>query len=123
MNRQVQARGFRGEVRFDGASLIARAQAARDRALLRVGDEIRARSTAIAPMRSGGLIASARVESAAGKVTVRYGAAYAAIQHERADFHHPGGGQAHFLKAVMDDSATAQMARDELEDALREAMQ
>ena len=106
MRRTICARGFRCAVDFDIDGIAARAQAARDRALPQIGAYIRDRSTAIAPRRSGAMAASARVESAAGKVTVRYGTVYAAIQHERADFHHPNGGQAKYLQSVMEDSAT-----------------
>ena len=110
MRRTIHARGFRCTVRFDADGIIARAEAARDQALAQIGEHIRARSVAIAPLRSGAMAASARVESAAGKVTVRYGAAYAAIQHEHAEFHHPNGGRAKFLQSVIEDPATARKA-------------
>lgn len=106
MRRTIHARGFRGEVNFDSERIAGCAEEARDQALTQVGEYIRARSAAIAPLRSGSLAASAQVESVAGKVTVRYGAAYAAIQHEHTEFHHAGGGQAKFLQRVMQDPAT-----------------
>ena len=106
MRRSIQSRGFRCTVQFDAEGIAARVEAARDRALAQVGEYIRARSTAIAPLRSGTLEGSAQVESVAGKVTVRYGAAYAAIQHEHTEFHHPNGGQAKFLQSVVEDPAT-----------------
>ena len=121
MVRSIHARGFRCTVRFDADGIIARAEAARDQALGQVGEYIRARSAAIAPVRSGQLRASARVESGAGKVTVRYGAAHAAIQHEHTEFHHPNGGQARFLQSVMENPATVRMAERALADALRRA--
>ena len=110
MRRTIQGRGFRGEVRLDAGEIGVRAEAARDRALAQVGEYIRARSAAIAPLRSGAMVGSAQVGSAAGKVTVRYGTVYAAVQHEHADFNHPNGGQAGFLQSVIEDSATADMA-------------
>ena len=122
MHRTIRTRGFRATVHFDADEIIARVEAARDQALGQVGEYIRARSTAIAPLRSGQLAASAQVESVAGKVTVRYGAAYAAIQHEHTEFHHPGGGQAKFLQSVMEDPATLQTAQRILADALRAAL-
>lgn len=99
---------FDCQLQFDADALAARAKAAGDRALLRAGEQVRVRSAMLAPRRSGNLAASGSVEAAPGKVTVRYGAAYAAIQHERADFHHPNGGQANFLRAAIEDPATAQ---------------
>ena len=119
MHRAIQAPGFRCEVEFDAEGIAVRAEAARDRALAQAGEMIRARSVAIAPRRSGAMAASARVESAAGKVTVRYGTAYAAIQHERADFHHPNGGQAGYLRSIMENPATAQAAEQMLAEELR----
>ena len=112
MRRTIHAPGFRCVVQFDADGIIARVEAARDQALAQIGEYIRARSVAIAPIRSGAMAASARVESAAGKVTVRYGTAYAVIQHEHTEFHHPNGGQAKFLQSVAEDPATAQMAAD-----------
>lgn len=121
MHKTIHARGFRGKVRFDADEIIARAEAARDQALGQIGEYIRARSVAIAPLRSGQLRASAGVETGAGKVTVRYGAAYAAIQHEHTEFHHPNGGQAKFLQSVMEDPATAKMAEQMFANALAKA--
>ena len=112
MHRSIQAPGFRCTVQFDASGIIARAEAARDRALAQVGETIRARSVAIAPLRSGAMAASAQVESAAGKVTVRYGTAYAVYQHERADFHHPNGGRAGFLRSAVEDPAAARTLLD-----------
>ena len=112
MHRAIQAPGFRCEVEFDAEGIAVRAEAARDRALAQAGEMIRARSVAIAPLRSGAMVASARVESAAGKVTVRYGTIYAPIQHEHTEFHHPNGGQAKFLQSIAEDPATAKMAAD-----------
>lgn len=121
MHRTIHARGFRCKVNLDTDEIIARAEAARDKALVQVGETIRARSVAIAPIRSGRLRASAQVEPGAGKVTVRYGAAYAAIQHEHTEFRHPNGGQAKFLQSIVEDPATTRMAEQTLADALRRA--
>ena len=122
MIRTIRTRGFRCTVRFDADGIAARAETARNQALGQVGEYIRARSAAIAPRRSGRLAASARVESSAGKVTVRYGAAYAAIQHEHTEFHHPNGGQARFLRSVVEDPATVSMAERTFADALARAL-
>ena len=119
MVRSIKGSGFRCTVRFDAEGIIARAEAARDRAAAQMGEYIRARSTAIAPLRNGTLKGSARVESVAGRATVRYGAAYAAIQHEHTEFHHPGGGQARFLQSVMEDPATAREAERIFADCMR----
>ncbi len=99
---------------FDAASLAARAQAAGDRALIRAGEQVRAHAAALAPRRSGGLAASGRVQPEAGRVTVRFSTPYAAIQHERADFRHPNGGQAGYLRAALEDPATAQALANSL---------
>ena len=122
MHRIIHGRGFRCEVRFDAERIKASVEAARDQALSQIGEYIRARSTAIAPRRTGALAGSARVESVAGKVTVRYGAAYAAIQHERTDFHHPNGGQAKFLQSVARDPNTVRMAERIFLKELRERL-
>ena len=123
MVRTIQTGGFRCAMRFDIEGIGARAEAARDRTLGQVGEYIRAQSTAIAPHRSGRLAASAQVVSGVGKVTVRYGAAYAAIQHDRTDYRHPGGGQARFLQSVMEDPATAREAERILADELARSLQ
>ena len=122
MRREIRARGFRCAVDFDTESIAANAMAARDQAAAQVGEYIRAQSAAIAPHRTGNLAASAQVESVAGKVTVRYGAAYAAIQHEHTEFRRPGGGQAKYLQSVVENPATAQMAERALADALSGAL-
>ena len=122
MIRTIHSRGFRCTARFDADGIAASVGAARDHALRKVGEYIRARSVAIAPKRSGQLAASARVESGAGKVTVRYGAAYAAIQHEHTEFHHPNGGQARFLRSVVEDPATINMVERTFADALAKAL-
>ena len=122
MRREIHARGFRCAIDLDTESIAANAAAARDRATAQVGEYIRAQSAAIAPRRTGQLAASAQVESVAGKVTVRYGTAYAAIQHEHTEFRHPGGGQTKFLQSVVENPATAQLAERALADALSGAL-
>ncbi len=108
--------------RVDARAVSARAEAAGKRALLRAGERVRVRSIAIAPRRSGRLIASARVDSEAGKVTVRYGAAYAAIQHEHTEFHHPNGGRAKYLRDAIEDPAAAQEILHIVSEELRAAL-
>ena len=122
MRREIRTRGFHCTVEFDAGRIAADASAARDQALAQVGEYIRAQSVAIAPHRTWRLAASAQVESVAGKVTVRYGAAYAAIQHEHTEFHHPGGGQAKYLQSAVENPATAQLAEHALADALARAL-
>lgn len=95
-------------LRFDTEGLAARARAAGDRALLRSGEQVRTRASALAPRRSGSLAASGTVQPGAGRVTVSFGTPYAAIQHERGDFHHPNGGQAGYLRAALENPATVQ---------------
>lgn len=101
---------FRFTVNIDPSAIVAQAEAARAQALPVIGEYIRARSTAIAPLRDGHLTASARVEPEAEKVRVSYGEIYAAYQHEGVGFHHPNGRQAKYLESVMNDPATAQAA-------------
>ena len=109
-------------MQFDAGGIAARVAAARDRALAQAGEYIRARSVAIAPVRSGAMVGSAGVDSAAGKVTVHYGTIYAAVQHEHTEFQHPNGGQAKYLQSVIEDPATASMAADIFAAELRAAL-
>ena len=107
---------FSFKVSIDAAAIVARAKVAVAQALPVLGEYIRARSTAIAPLRDGGLIASARVEAEAEKVTIIYNgdgkAVYANYQHEGEDFHHPNGRQAKYLESVMEEDTTQRAAEE-----------
>lgn len=98
--------GFRFTVGIDAGAIAARAEAARARALPLIGQYIRAQSSAIAPLRDGGMIGSGRVEPEEEKVRTIYEKVYAAYQHEGKDFHHPNGRQAKYLESVMEDPTT-----------------
>ena len=89
------AGGFRYSVEIDGA-----------------GQAMLARSNALAPRRTGAMIASGGVEVSGGVARVSYGAVYARIQHDGAGFRHPGGGQAGFLAAALADGAAARALID-----------
>ena len=121
MRREIRAGGFRCTVDLATERIAASARTARDESLARIGEYIRTQSAAIAPLRAGRLAASAQADSVAGKVTVRYGAAYAAIQHEHTEFRHPGGGRAKYLQSVVESPAAAQLAERALADALTRA--
>ena len=106
------------EARFDARKAASQARAAGERGLARAGEYVRARAVDIMPRRSGAMAASTRVVAAAGRATVRCGAPYAAIQHEHAEFRHPNGGRAGFLRAAIE----APKAARELERALAEEL-
>lgn len=99
-------------VRFEGAALSRRAEAAAQTALRAAGEDIRRRANALAPRRTGAMIASSRVELSGQKARVSYGAPYARIQHEATGFHHPRGGQAKYLADAVDGGEAARVMRD-----------
>lgn len=105
--------------RFDVEGLARKAQEAGERGLARAGEYVRASSVAIMPKRSGVMAASLRVEAAPRRVCVRSGVPYALIQHEHAEFRHPNGGQAGFLRDVIEAPDTAQEVERILEEELR----
>ena len=97
----------------DGAVLSSGADRAANAAVTALGEYIKAESTAIAPLRTGALIASARVEPGGIHSTIiSYNTIYARYQHEGVHFNHPNGRQAKYLESVMKDPATVQAARD-----------
>ena len=110
---------FRYKVAIDAGALVSRAEAARAQALPLIGQHIRAQSTAIAPLRDGGLIGSVRVELGDDKVTVVYEKVYANYQHEGEKFNHPNGRQAKYLESVMEDHTTEQATQQIFLDKLR----
>ena len=99
-------------VRFEGAALASRAEKAARDALMAAGEDVRRRANAIAPRRTGAMVASSRVESDGRRVRVSYGAAYARIQHDATGFYHPGGGQARYLAQALADGRTAAALRE-----------
>lgn len=101
------AGGFRYRVDIGGGALAARAREAAHGAAESAAAAMLARSKAIAPRRTGAMIASARAEAAGGVGRVSYGAIYARIQHDAAGLRHPGGGQAAFLKKALEAPETA----------------
>ena len=98
----MAGRRFRFGIDLDVSALRRGAEAAASRAALAAGEALRLRANALAPRRSGALVASCRVEIAGGRARVSYGAPYARLQHERVDFRHPGGGQAGFLAGALE---------------------
>ena len=107
----------RANLNFDGVA--ERASAAARTALWETGEHIRARSAAIAPRRTGAMIASLRTEADGNGARVSYRAPYAAYQHENAGLRHPNGGRARFLSSVAESPETAAFAQRALADALR----
>ena len=99
-------------VQLDGAALASRAAGAAQVALQTVGEDIRQRSCAIAPKRSGAMAGSAQVSVEGNRARVRYGVAYARIQHDARGFHHPRGGQARFLAEAVQDGRSAEVLRE-----------
>lgn len=76
-----------------------------------------AASQPLVPVEHGDLKASGRVEQEGLHARIIYdatsksdGYAYSIRQHERTDFHHPNGGQAHFLIVPMHQEAHAAAA-------------
>lgn len=99
--------------------LAERADAAARTALWEAGEHIRMQSAAVAPRRSGAMIASARTEVSGNRARVSYHAPYAACQHEDAGLRHPNGGRARFLSSVAESPEAAAFARRALAAALR----
>lgn len=120
----MAAGGFEARCKLNLAldGLEARAGAACANALAAIGERIRARSAALAPVRSGALRASARVHASATEVRVSYGAPYAMVQHEDASLRHPNGGGSKFLSRAIEDPATIAEAEQILASALRGAL-
>ncbi len=112
---------FRYKVNLDVQALASQARAARDSAVLLLGENIRQRSTAIAPLREGTLTAGAEVRPKGdGKAEIGYyGVIYANYQHEGVDFNHPNGRQAKYLESVVNDAETQQAAETIFANELR----
>ena len=94
------------KLEFDTAGLAARAEAAAQAAVQAAGADVLARAAAMAPRRTGALAASAALTVEGSTARVSFGAPYAPIQHDGTGFRHPGGGQARFLAAALEDPAT-----------------
>jgi len=110
----MAGQGFRWTIDLDAAALTARAGAAANAAAARAGEAIRLRALALAPRRSGALVASCRVEVEGGRARVSFSAPYARIQHDRADFRHPGGGGAGYLAGAVASPEAARALLDAL---------
>lgn len=90
---------------LDGLAVITgAAEAAVEQAAQAVLEE----SQRLVPVDTGALKDSGRVTRDGLEAVISYGeedpantAAYAVAQHERLDFHHPGGGQAKYLETAM----------------------
>lgn len=104
-------------LRLDG--LAERAGAAARTALWEAGEHIRTRSAALAPRRSGAMVASARTEVSGNRARVRYHTPYAVYQHENAGLRHPNGGRARFLSSVAESPEAAAFAERAIAEALR----
>ena len=98
-------------VNLEGAALASRTAGASQAALQAAGEDIRQRSCAIAPKRSGAMVGSSQVAVEGNRVRVSYGVAYARIQHDARGFHHPRGGQARFLAEAAQDGRSAEVMR------------
>ena len=99
-------------VDLDGAGLASRAANAAQAALQAAGEDIRQRSNAIAPRRSGAMVGSSRVSVEGNRARVSYGVIYARIQHDALGFHHPRGGQARFLATAAQDGRSVEVLRE-----------
>ena len=102
---------FSYSVDIKATELANAAQKSAEKSIVTIGETIRQRSTAIAPLRDGGLIGSARVSVNGTSAVISYNMVYAHYQHEGVNFRHPNGRQAKYLEKVMNDPATAQMVR------------
>lgn len=80
------------------------------------GQVLLAASQPLVPVELGELKASGKVEHGPDGAEVSYSAVsedgydYAAIQHEREDYNHPNGGQAHYLADPMTTARNAILA-------------
>lgn len=92
---------------WHGGRVIAQVKSAKDRATKKGLDHLLSASKKLVPFEHGALKKSGQVVMEGdGEGSVQYGttpetAAYAVVQHERMDFHHPRGGQAKYLEAAM----------------------
>lgn len=86
-----------------------------------MADEVLEDARSRAPRDTGELAESGYVEQAPdGRLVVGFRADHAAVQHERLDWEHPGGGEPKFLERALDEAARGAQAR--LADAAREAL-
>jgi len=106
-------------VNLEGAALASRASNAARAALRFAGEDIRHRSNAIAPKRSGAMVGSSQVSVEGNKARVSYGVVYARIQHDARGFHHPRGGQARFLAEAVEDGRSAEVLREKFGEMIR----
>ncbi len=103
--------GLRVTSTLEFSGLSGAAREAGRAAAMAAGEAILARAAGLAPRRTGALAGSGSVSAEGDGAVVRFGAPYAAVQHEGTGFRHPGGGQAKYLAdAVSDPAATAAMA-------------
>lgn len=104
----------------DAALLV---HAAAEHAVDAMGQHLLQAAQALVPVESGALQASGRVSPDGDlQVAVSFGqddgagvdgqdtAAYAIVQHEHLEFHHPNGGQAKYLETPLHSEADALMA-------------
>jgi hypothetical protein len=104
------------EVQREIKRLTKAAPQAVARALYQQGFEVQAAAVRLAPveagvLRSSGYVSPPEQEGGGPSVEVGFGTVYAAVQHEREDFHHPRGGEAKYLqKAVAQKASLERLA-------------
>lgn len=102
-------------------SVVTEVQGAVPFAVGRAAEHVRAVSTALAPVLTGNLRASAEVKAVSHNAfRVYYPGPYARRQHFGLDFRHPQGGQALFLQQPM--LTEAEKCLQIMADTIREAM-
>ncbi len=99
-----------------GNRVLARIPIVRKRALQRAGHQWLARSQALVPLREGHLLRTGKMTVADRSVTVAFGTAYGARQHEELSYRHLPGRQAKYITAAVPPGALAAA----LEEAFRE---
>lgn len=76
--------------------------------LVATAEEVLRRTAPHVPREDGELQASGRVEQVGDTVRVVYDAEHAWYQHERLDYHHPGGGRAKYLETGYEEASPAE---------------
>ncbi|MCK9896960.1 hypothetical protein [Frankia sp. AgB32] len=112
----MAAGGMRVRADWHGSRILGRIPVVRRRALQKAGHQWLARSQALVPLREGHLLRTGKATVADRSVTVAYGQPYGAIQHERLDYHHLPGRQAHYITDAVPPGALA----GALQEAFRE---
>lgn len=90
---------------------------ATDRALADSANHLLGEAVRLAPVDTGDLRGSGNVAPIQGGYEVRFTQRYAAVQHERLDYHHPRGGQAKYLEQPLE--ANRQRYLQHLRDSVR----